>query len=451
MDWHKLLLPIRYGDETPREHNSNANRSIFEQDYDRVIFSLPFRKLQDKTQVIPLPENDFVHNRLTHSLEVSSVARTLGKSVGLALIKKYPNLHNNLNISYNDIGAIVATAALAHDIGNPPFGHSGEKAISDFFINGEGYYFKQFLTDVEFADLCNFEGNANGFKILTNDTDSNIGGLRLSYPVLASFTKYPKPNLPKINLKGVSNKKYGFFASEIEIYNDIAQKLAIEPKKESNCYFRHPLAFLVEAADDICYSIIDFEDGIRLGYINFEYAEKLLKEIAGEKFFEKTYIGLKYIYQKAAYLRAVAISSLTEELSNIFMELEPNILECSFDESLIKQSRHYKIIEEIKSISYCNMYCNIQVLELETAGFKVLGSLLNNFTDVVKYKHEITFGSNTKNYRIEKIAQLIPDSFLNKSGNMYNQLLSVVQYVAGLSDRNAINLYKKINGLSFTN
>jgi dGTPase len=443
MNWLQLLTPLKHGDLQPRLHNSLTNRSIFDTDYDRIIFSTPFRRLQDKTQVIPLPEYDFVHNRLTHSIEVSGVARSLGKTVGLKLLNKYPQLVNELNLTYHDFGTIAAAAALAHDIGNPPFGHSGEKAISDYFLNREGLQLKNLLTENEFNDLCNFEGNANGFKILTNPANGQQGGMRLSYPTLAAFTKYPKPGLPNAGLTGISSKKYGFFSSEINLFNDIATKLALMPKHLENCYYRHPLAFLVEAADDICYTIIDYEDGIRLGLIDFYTAEALLKNIAGDLFLLKTYATIGSTEEKTAYLRAVAIGNLVNELSEIFIANESSILNGKFDESLIDKSRYAGLIKQIKKQSFEQIYCSRQVIEIEAAGFEIIAGLLHNFISCLLHFKE----KNSNNYRLEKYRQLIPESYFKPQATLYDGVIAICQFVAGLTDKHAIGLFKKLNGI----
>ena len=274
MQWERLLSLKRQGDTNKRlRAEQDETRLGFEVDYDRIIFSSAFRSLQDKTQVIPLSKTDFVHTRLTHSLEVAVVGRSLGRQVGKQVLEKYPHLSEVHGYKMNDFGAIVAAAALAHDIGNPPFGHSGEKAIGDFFKNGFGKQFKDKLTDKEYQDLCTFEGNANGFKILTESKPGAEGGLRLSYATLGAFMKYPKESLPYKPTSHIADKKYGFFQDDKTAFQDVAEELGLLQTRSGNdvSYGRHPLAFLVEAADDICYTIIDFEDGINLGLISEEY------------------------------------------------------------------------------------------------------------------------------------------------------------------------------------
>ncbi|MEM7110582.1 MAG: dGTP triphosphohydrolase, partial [Bacteroidota bacterium] len=265
MNWSKLLSEQR--GQKKGDEKDKGTRSAFEQDYDRVIFSYPFRRLQDKTQVHPLPEDDFVHTRLTHSLEVSSVGRSLGKKVGKVILERWPELAKRYD--FHEFGGIVAAASLAHDIGNPPFGHSGEDAISEFFKSGSGAIYKNLVNELEWADLTHFEGNAQGFRILNKD---QYQGLRLTYATLAAFSKYPRQSIIKCkDPKRRSQKKYGFFQSERDVFKSIASTLGL-PELEEYSWSRHPLAFLVEAADDICYNLIDLEDGCRLGLVNYSDA-----------------------------------------------------------------------------------------------------------------------------------------------------------------------------------
>ncbi|NQY06390.1 MAG: dNTP triphosphohydrolase [Flavobacteriaceae bacterium] len=263
MNWEQLLSLKRYGDTHKRLRiEQDEIRLGFEVDYDRIIFSEAFRSLQDKTQVVPLSQEDFVHTRLTHSLEVSVVGRSLGRLAGKEILKKHPHLKETLGYQAQDFGSIVAAAALAHDIGNPPFGHSGEKSIGAYFEKRNGVQFKSQLSEKEYHDLTHFEGNANGFNVLTNDNLGNPGGLRLSYATLGAFMKYPKESLPHKPTKHIADKKYGFFQTDREAFEDIAKELGLKQTRsgEHNSFSRHPLTYLVEAADDICYTIIDFED-----------------------------------------------------------------------------------------------------------------------------------------------------------------------------------------------
>jgi dGTPase len=310
MNWKTLLSAKRKGQKVLRDGasvgaagvNAESSRSAFEQDYDRIIFSHPFRRLQDKTQVHPLPEHDFVHTRLTHSLEVSSVGRSLGKRAGEIILQRHPALAREYSLF--DFGAIVAAAALAHDLGNPPFGHAGEDAISDFFLHHpSGLDFTDRVTDAQWHDLIKFEGNAQGFRIL----DKAQYGLKLTYASLGAFTKYPCPAfLPGGNMKRKSQKKFGFFQSEHNAFKDVANDLELIPN-DSAGWSRHPLAFLVEAADDICYSVIDLEDGCRLGLVSFDETVELLAGILRDKLDKNKLHAQGGLNQKLGILRAMAI------------------------------------------------------------------------------------------------------------------------------------------------
>lgn len=451
MNWPQLLQAYRYGDLKARNLNEVQNRSIFEQDYDRIIFSTAFRRLQDKTQVIPLPEHDFVHNRLTHSIEVSSVGRSLGKIAGQELINKYPHLQREYNLSHHDFGAIVAAASLAHDIGNPPFGHSGEASISEYFLNGKGQQFKSELDEKQWNDLTRFEGNANGFRILCNANNKGAGGIRLSYPTLAAFTKYPKESLPLFEKLRASEKKFGFFQSEKNLFEDIANILGLKKIRKDNYinYCRHPLAFLVEAADDICYSIIDFEDGLRLKLIDFSHAERLLMPIAGAGFYPESYLKLKADDEKAGYLRAVAIKNLIIEMAKVFVASEEEMLEGNFDISLIELSKYSSLIKEIKAITLRNVYKAKQVLEIEAAGFEVIGGLLDVFTTAVN--HSVQTETKHNYYHSKKILELLPEHYFHlsemKNSDLYTRLIKICEFVAGMTDRHAIGMYRKIKGI----
>ena len=446
MNWEQLLSLKRFGDTNKRiRKEQDETRLGFEVDYDRVIFSSEFRSLQDKTQVIPLSKTDFVHTRLTHSLEVSVVGRSLGRLVGKKLLEKHPHLQNAHGYQANDFGAIVAAAALAHDIGNPPFGHSGEKAIGEFFKTGKGIQYKNQLTEKEYQDLCDFEGNANGFKILTESRDGREGGLRLSYATLGAFTKYPKESLPKKPTTHIADKKYGFFQSEKAAYVDIANELGLLRRSEKHLsYARHPLAFLVEAADDICYTIIDFEDGINLGLIQEEFALEYLSKIIRDNIKPENYYALSTKQDRIGYLRALAIGSLINEAVDIFMKHEEAILSGDFDCALLDKSKYDAQIKDIIKISIENIYQSTEVIDKEIAGYGVINTLLNTYTNAVNN----TFEGIASNYD-KLILKGLPKTIKANDSSLYNRLSSVCYYLSLLSDSKAILEYKKIKGISF--
>ena len=444
MNWEQLLSLKRYGDTNKRlRKEQDETRLGFEVDYDRIIFSSEFRSLQDKTQVIPLSKTDFIHTRLTHSLEVSVVGRSLGRKVGQRLLGKYPHLKNIHGYQINDFGAIVAAAALAHDIGNPPFGHSGEKAIGEYFKTGNGNRFKSELTAKEYQDLCDFEGNANGFKILTESRKGREGGLRLSYATLGAFTKYPKESLPKKPTSHIADKKYGFFQSDKEAFMDLATELGLKQTRDGNdiSFARHPLTFLVEAADDICYTIIDFEDGINFGLIQEEYALEYLINLVRDTINKDNYSSLTNTEDRISYLRALAINTLINESVEIFMSNEESILNGTFENALLDMSRYKAQIKDIIDISVKNVYNSMDVIDKEIAGYEVINVLLDSFVYTV-YKHH---KGNLSNYD-QLILKVLPETLDLKDNALYHNILDICNFVARFSDSNAIQTYRKLKG-----
>ncbi|MCX7548453.1 dNTP triphosphohydrolase [Xanthomarina sp. F1114] len=446
MNWEQLLSLKRYGDTNKRlRKEQDETRLGFEVDYDRIIFSSEFRSLQDKTQVIPLSQTDFVHTRLTHSLEVSVVGRTLGRKVGAKLLEKYPHLQTIHGYQANDFGAIVAAAALAHDIGNPPFGHSGEKAIGQFFISGAGKEYKKELTLKEYQDLCDFEGNANGFKIATQNRIGREGGLRLSYATLGAFTKYPKESLPKKPTNHIADKKYGFFQSEKELFVDVANELGLIKRgaDEDFSFSRHPLTYLVEAADDICYTIIDFEDGINLGLIQEEYALEYLINLVKNTINSEKYHQLSNTQDRISYLRALAINTLINEAVDVFLINEEAILNDNFSTGLLDKSQYEAQINDIIKISVKKVYQSEEVIDKEIVGFEVIQTLLGVYTKALINKTQ----EKASHYDL-LILKSIPDLYFEEESSTYTKLLSVCHYVSLLSDSQAILKYKKIKAIA---
>ncbi|MGB5242042.1 MAG: deoxyguanosinetriphosphate triphosphohydrolase [Lutimonas sp.] len=444
MNWEDLLSLKRFGDGQKRlRSEQDETRLGFEVDYDRIIFSNAFRSLQDKTQVVPLSKTDFVHTRLTHSLEVSVVARSLGRKVGQFLLTKYPNLTEK-GYQMNDFGAIVAAAALSHDIGNPPFGHSGEKAIGDFFKTGNGRIFKDRLSEKQWQDLIDFEGNANGFKILTESKNGIEGGLRLSYATLGAFTKYPKESLPKKPSKQISDKKFGFFQTEKDFFKEVASELGLisNGKSEDISYLRHPLTFLVEAADDICYTIIDFEDGINMGWISEDYALEYLINLVRDKLNTKKYHQLSNTKERISYLRALAIGNLIEEATRIFIENESLILSGKFHQSLLEKCKYEAQLNDIITLSVEKIYQSKEVVEKEIAGYQVIADLLETFITAVNNGHERSLSNFDK-----LIFLLLPNEFKEIETTLYERIIHVCSFVATFSDSYAIQLHRKIKGI----
>ncbi len=447
MEWEKLLSLKKFGDRQKRlRKNEDETRLGFEVDYDRIVFSPAFRSLQDKTQVIPLSKTDFVHTRLTHSMEVSVVGRSLGRIVGKQILKKFPQLVE-AGYLFSDFGAIVAAAALAHDIGNPPFGHSGEKAIGEYFRTGAGKRFRPALTEKEYQDLIKFEGNAHGFKLLTQTKNGIKDGLRLTYATLGAFIKYPKESLPHQPSRQIADKKFGFFQSEKAVFQDVADSLGLiktDPREGELRYKRHPLTYLVEAADDICYTLIDFEDGINLGWIDEDYALEYLVKLVQDTIRKENYYALKTKQARVSYLRALAINTLINDTAHSFLQNEEAILKGEFNQSLLEVSSYKAQIEDIIRISVKNVYQSRQVTEKEIAGYKIIETLLATFTRT--YEH---YADGTNGQYDELIRSNFLPGFEIDTASIYSNLIDICSFVASLTDGKALEMYQKIKGLKF--
>lgn len=444
MQWEQLLSLKRQGDTSKRlRKEQDDTRLGFEVDYDRIIFSSAFRSLQDKTQVIPLSKTDFVHTRLTHSLEVSVVGRSLGRLVGKKIIEKHPYLQDIHGYHMNDFGAIVAAAALAHDIGNPPFGHSGEKAIGEYFKTGRGLQYREHLTDKEWQDLIDFEGNANGFNLLTASRPGIDGGLRISYATLGAFMKYPKESLPKKPTNNIADKKYGFFQADKAFFADIAKELGLISNKSGNDigYERHPLAYLVEAADDICYTIIDFEDGINLGLIQEEFALEYLIKLVKDTIDTAKYHTLTTKEDRISYLRALAINSLISDAVTVFLENEEKILQGKFPYALTDHGRYTAQMKDIINLSIKNIYRSREVVEKEVIGYRIINTLLDTFCTAYNNKFE----GRDSNYDA-LVLKMLPERFVTDKMNLYDRLLHICHFVSTLTDGKALLLYNTITG-----
>lgn len=443
MTWEQLLSLKRQGDKGKRLRvEQDDTRLGFEVDYDRIIFSSAFRSLQDKTQVIPLSKTDFVHTRLTHSLEVSVVGRSIGRLVGKKIIEKYPHLSAVHGYHMNDFGAIVAAAALAHDIGNPPFGHSGEKAIGEYFSIGKGQQFKDKLTPKQWQDLIDFEGNANGFSVLTSSRPGIEGSLRLSYATLGAFTKYPKESLPKKPTKNISDKKYGFFQSDKDFFKEVAEELGMISNKsgEDIGYERHPLAFLVEAADDICYTIIDFEDGINLGLVSEDFALEYLIKLVKDTIDAAKYQTLTTKEDRISYLRALAIGNLINDAVRVFVENEEAILQGKFHFALTDKSKYKAQMDDIIKLSVKNIYQSREVIEKELSGYQIINTLLDKFITAFNNNHE----GKATNYD-KLLLKILPEKHHLEKENLYDRLLHICHYISMLTDGKAVELFKIVS------
>lgn len=444
MNWNKLLSAQRYhpGNTTSLFHSHD--RSQFQRDYDRLIFSSPFRRLQNKTQVFPLPGNIFVHNRLTHSLEVASVGRSLGNKISQFLRLRQVELDNPELLE--EIGTIVSTGCLAHDLGNPPFGHSGEEAISYFFSEGEGNYLKKLLSDEEWNDLSHFEGNANTFRLLTHSFNGRRpGGYTMTYTTLASIVKYPFEST-KADAKGF---KYGFFQSEKEIYREVAEKLDIAMVNNKPLqYARHPLVYLVEAADDICYQIMDIEDSHKLRILTYEETIDILESFYDKntdkedlKIIARTFKTVTDKNERIAFLRAGIINKLITACAEVFIRNYDAIMAGTFNSTLIKQVEGTckTAYDACTKLAYERIYHTNMVTQIQIAGFKILGTILKEYTDAI-LKPETYYARN--------ILSVMPEQYkVSKEDSMYTKIQTVVDYVSGMTDSYALNLYRKIKGI----
>lgn len=447
MHWQTLFSNKRLG-ASNKTNPGHSFRNEYLRDYDRLIFSSPFRRLQNKTQVFPLPGHVFVHNRLTHSLEVASVGRSLGQMVGEELVQKYKTESPEFIEFYRyQLSTVIATACLAHDIGNPPFGHSGEEAIRTYFENITGELKNKFeseLTENQRFDFLKFEGNSNTFRLLTHET---LGIHRIAYTTLASIVKYPCQSSAGFNKKTglIGTKKAGFFDVDIPKYQTVAAELGIKAiDLQKNIYPRHPFVYLMEAADDICYRIIDLEDAFRLKILTKNEVFELLLGIFDKIDLQKIITSLEkqsLDNQQLSYLRAMVINQLVNQCTTIFMQNEAELLGGTLNKSLIDllPEKQLKAIEEIDRISVEKVYNHKSVIEIELAGYNVIGGLLDEFIQAVVY---------SKQKKSEKLLALIPDQFDAKNDSLYEKMLAVVDYISGMTDLYAIDLFRKIKGIS---
>jgi dGTPase len=441
MNWQQLISNKRLGQEH-KHTERHDDRTEFKRDYDRLIFSAPFRRLQNKTQVFPLPGSVFVHNRLTHSLEVASVGMSLGNDVATKLIQKHPELKDTL---FAEIGQIVATACLAHDMGNPPFGHSGEKAIQTYFTEGPGRDLQREVSHQFWDDITHFEGNANAFRLLTHQFKGRrIGGFVMTYSMLASIVKYPYSSSAP-SKKG----KFGFFNEEKDIYRKIADELGISCISEPGDplrYARHPLVYLVEAADDICYEIMDIEDAHKLKILSYEETSALLLSFFEKETQDKILQrileeGLTDDNEKIVYMRACLIGKLENECVKVFVNHEEDILNGTFEGSLIDhisnlQCEAYK---KCASLSVKRIYKSRPVLDVELSGYKIMETLMGHFIEAARHPER---------FYSKQLISRVSSQYDIDAPNLETRLMAVIDYISGMTDVYALDVYQKICGIS---
>lgn len=458
MNWASLYSTQRTGDADRKHSNNDLVRNSFLRDYDRIIFSSSFRRLQNKTQVFPLPGAIFVHNRLTHSLEVASVGRSLGKAVGEKIAEKYPHEGEQFKEFYRyELASVIASACLAHDIGNPPFGHSGEDAIRAFFNGMEAETRKivhDSLSANQLKDFEYFEGNSNALRVLTNSfNEPEPGGYKLTYTTLASLVKYPCASIEGFNKDSglIATKKSGFFDSELATYQHIANTLQI-PGKEGYTYVyaRHPFVYLTEAADDICYRVIDLEDAHRLQIISLgTFMDMFLPFFENEKdynslaYIEKKIANINDDNQKVQYIRARWIGLMIEKISAIFRAHEEELLNGTLEKDLLKclPESDRKLINRINEFSVKHVYNYKAVIEIEIAGYNVIGGLLKEFVQAVLHPQLTKSG---------KLIKLVSAQFpvTQDRKDVYPNIRSLVDFIAGMTDLYAIDIYRKITGIT---
>lgn len=436
MKWEKLLSSKRFGLEEFHDERTH-NRTDYQRDYDRLVFSAPFRRLQNKTQVFPLPGSVFVHNRLTHSLEVSCVGRSLGVAVAAFLKKKYADSVAD----FDEMGSIIAAGCLAHDLGNPPFGHSGEKAISTYFSEGNGKILESKILeeDGRWTDFTNFEGNANSIRLLMHQFQGRRkGGFVLTYSTLASIAKYPFSS-------EIAKGKFGFFQAEESDFSRVANELGmIQRESDPLRYARHPLVFLVEAADDICYKIMDLEDAHKLRIISDEKIKELFLSFFPEDRQTRilqTMMMVDDVNEQIAYLRSSVVGLLISECSNVFIENEELILSGEFESPLINKisERPNEAYKECTSYSIKHIYRSKEVLDIELAGHRIMTFLLDIFINAVQMPD--------KAYS-KLILNKVPEQYEVRDEKLYIRVLAVLDYISGMTDVYALDLYRKITGMS---
>ena len=442
MNWERLISNKRLGQEL-RHTERHDDRPEFKRDYDRLIFSAPFRRMQNKTQVFPLPGSVFVHNRLTHSLEVASVGLSLGNDVAHAIMKTRPELGNTL---LPQIGTIVSTACLAHDMGNPPFGHSGEKAIQTFFTEGAGSTLKDKVSPEFWADITHFEGNANAFRLLSHRFKGRRdGGFVMTYTTLASIVKYPFAS----TLADKGHGKFGFFCSESRTFMKIADELGIIRKSADGQpldYARHPLVYLVEAADDICYEIMDIEDAHKLKIVSFEETERLFLGFFDEKtqgHIRRRIVdeGITDDNEKVVYMRACVIGVLENACAEAFIRHEEDIMNGTMEGCLIDNIEP-KLAEAYKKctiLSKQKIYKSKPVLDVELSGFKIMATLMEAMTEAAV---------NPSRFYSRQLISRVSSQYDIDSPDLETRIMAVIDYISGMTDVYALDIYQKINGIS---
>ena len=448
MQWKQLLSAKRLGSDSPGY--ISPERSPFQRDFDRVIFSGAFRRLQNKTQVFPLVQEDYVRTRLTHSLETSSIGRSLGTAAGVFLKENY----DLGDAQISDVGAVVATAALCHDIGNPPLGHAGEEAIRFWFTNSEvAREMKKELTPEQARDFELYEGNAQGFRVLsTLEMSDQQGGMQLTHATLGSFAKYPALSSSLIKPPGVAGKKFNFFHSEKELFAEVAANCGLIEYGPWS-YARHPLAYLVEASDDIAYLIVDFEDGARLGLISQDEVESRYLELLEDPSNALHLRDIVNPVRRTEYLRALVIGRLVRETAKVFCERCDELLEGGVGQPLTELLSCTPQLKELRSRSEKLIYNNRRVAEIIGAGFEMVSGMLDIFVPSVNELAAEKLGVGKASYRSRRMGAIVTEigEHLNDTqwcADPYARLLTVLDFISGMTDSYAVSIYRKLKGIT---
>lgn len=439
MEWHNLICDKRFGLEDIGRSDGGV-RSDFERDYDRLVFSSPFRRLQNKTQVFPLPGSIFVHNRLTHSIEVACVGRSLANEVSKLL--RLNHLPSETLSALDYIGEITAAACLAHDLGNPPFGHSGEKAISAFFTEGSGNELHEMLTPTQWTDFTRFDGNANSFRLLTHRFNGRRpGGFAMTYSTLAAVVKYPYSSSLS------DSSKFGFFDSDRDDFVKVADTLGmrrLDSPPGTVRYARHPLVYLVEAADDICYEIMDIEDAHKLGILTLDETISLLIQFFEPERQQRIKRALDYVEdpnEKVGYLRSCAIGALVQACSRAFVDNERAILQGEFSDTLIEtmQNPQRSAYEACSALSWKKIYCAPDVVDIELAGNRIITFLMEKLIHAVRYPEQ--------NYS-RLLLSKVPNQYEISAPTLYGKIQAVLDHISGMTDVYALELYRRLNAIA---
>ncbi|WP_395354816.1 deoxyguanosinetriphosphate triphosphohydrolase [Vibrio sp. D3] len=434
MDWNQLLSTKREH-SAEASHNDDTSRSEFHKDYDRIVFSSAFRRLGRKTQVHPLSNHDHIHTRLTHSIEVGSVGRSLGNKIG-AFLHSRGELPSEY--SPDDIGTIVQAACLAHDIGNPPFGHAGEFAIRHWFKENTDLLL--LTTAGERSDLTIFEGNAQGLRVVSRVEDNlNEGGLRLTYTTLACLIKYPWFS---DNALASSKGKFNFFQSEKELVHKLADELGLW---HGTSIMRHPLSYLMEAADDICYKILDIEDALELGMLDFKRVEKIFSHLAGASEVISSPVPSQHTLRKRIVpLRAKAIENLIEQAVEAFEENYDDIMNGNFQGDLIARlTGNEKIgLDDAKDITTNNIFLSRRKIELELGAYSIMETILESFVIAIKELHS----ESPIHFKSKRVIDLMGANKITSEMTEYECYMRVMDMVSGMTDNHAVHIANQLSG-----